>query len=373
MKKVILLSCLALSSLSYGQNHINFAYADETADSTFLGTGEFCENAHGFLFGFWQKRVDSNKCINGGGTYEMNQLLQRKIVLGSQTDTKNGFLNASMISPSNYEALNRYLYNQPMVDVSQNFHYFTINNANYLGGELVSAFFGPVRFAVGGMFKVTTDTFTTGKNDSVNLRNNLKKVVNNGGTINLNFSMPLIFSKSRYGKAHFGLFAIENIGFNPNVDTAKIVHDGLYSSDNIFYNSQTGLMPYFDLGSADANSYVRMYFEFPFYYSFGNFKGAVDKIGCDFTMLQMRGGIKVGDLFSMNITGSLWSTNKDLQSMPFVVSISGSPSQLMQTLSKGEDVDDAAKKLIEEDAKFKSKKATKSKKTTKSDDENDDN
>lgn len=224
----------------------------------------------------------------------------------------------------NTETLNKYLYNQNTFDVLQSLSMQTLGNGTYVNAEFGSFLFGPVRLGIGGAFKTSGDTT---KDDAI--KSSIQKVISSGGSVNFNFSLPLYFVRSKNDQLHFGVWGETLWGINPNIDDSTGATS--FASSNINFSNQTGLMIHFDVGSNDQTA--RLYFDIPIHYSWGNTQ--TEELGLpDFSLVKLRAGISIKDLFIMYISGPLYSTSSKVQSTPFSFSMQVSPSQISKLLSE---------------------------------------
>lgn len=199
----------------------------------------------------------------------------------------------------------------------------TISDATYISTELTSLLFGPIRLGIGGSFKTTGDTT---KNDAI--RTDLQKIITNGGNINMNFSVPLLFLRDDKDQSHFGVFALCNWGLTPNkLDT---LGNSTFTSSNLNFSNQSGINLHFDISST-SNQNARLYFDFPITYNWGNTFS--DKLSLpDFTSISMKAGIMIIDAISIHVSGPLYSTCSAVQAVPFKLTLQFSPKRISDML-----------------------------------------
>jgi hypothetical protein len=219
----------------------------------------------------------------------------------------------------NIDTLNKYFYNQGGVSVLQSAMVENFNGAHtYINAELASFLFGPVRLGVSGVFQTKGDTT---KDNAI--KSNLEKVMSNGGTFNLNFLVPLFFSRSRTEQVHFGIFAQMNHGISPGVDSTGATD---YSKD-VAYTNQTGLNFHFDVGSNDKKA--RLSFDIPLYCSISS-KNVNSEYGLpNYLAAKFLFGAVLGDLARFQLSGPIISSASKIRNAPWTISIQFAPAQLV--------------------------------------------
>jgi hypothetical protein len=190
---------------------------------------------------------------------------------------------------------------------------------SYITTELASFLFGPLRMGVGGSFLSKGDT---SKDNAI--KTSIQKIVTNGGAINFNFSLPLLFCRSAGDKTHFSIFAQMNNGINPGVDST-----GTDFSKNVSFINQSGLIFHFDAGSNDGKALLS--FDLPCYYSASsnNLKSQLNLP--NFAVVKLQVGANINQLLNIHISGPLLSSSKTIQKTPFIVSLQFSPGQVVKS------------------------------------------
>jgi len=214
------------------------------------------------------------------------------------------------------DSLNKFFYNQANIGVFQNaaVQNFT-GSKSYITTELASFLFGPVRMGVGGTFLSKGDT---SKDNGI--KTSIQKIVTNGGAINFNFSLPLLFCRSAGDQTHFSIFAQMNNGINPGVDST-----GTDFSKNVSFINQSGLIFHFDAGSNDGKALLS--FDLPCYYSASS-NNLKSQLGLpNFAVVKLQVGANINQLINIHISGPLLSSSKTIQNTPFIVSLQFSPGQ----------------------------------------------
>lgn len=239
--------------------------------------------------------------------------------LTSDKSPKAFWLNKS--SNYNIDSLNKYIYNQKRMDVFQAAALQNFSNSNVVAAELGSFLAGPLRIGVGGSFLTKGDT---SKDNAI--KKSIQQILSNGGEFNITFSMPLLYYRSRKENFHFGVFAQSNFGINPSFDSTTKTTD---FSNSVSFNNQSGLDIHIDLGANDNKG--GLYVDFPLYYVWGNNILNQNLSLPDFSVLKMQAGIQIGGLINFRVSGSLFSSSKTVQKMPYIVSIQFSPSQIAKS------------------------------------------
>ncbi len=224
----------------------------------------------------------------------------------------------------NIDTFNTWLYNQNDVDVFQN---ASIQNfastKTFISTELASFLFGPVRMGVGGAFTTKGDT-----TKDAAIKTSLQKMLTSGGSLNLNFLMPVFLTRTRHDQVHAGLYLMNNNSINPGIDSSGKTD----ISKDVWYTSQSGIIFHADFGSNDRKAAIS--FDFPFYYSWGS-NNSYQQLGIrDFGLLKMQVGAVIRDLINLHVSGPLWSSSKTVQKTPFSISLQFSPSQVAKSVQK---------------------------------------
>ncbi len=224
----------------------------------------------------------------------------------------------------NLDSFNAWLYNQSNVDVFQSAAIQNFANSKALiSTELASFLFGPVRMGVGGSFTTKGDTT---QDEAV--KTSLQKMLTSGGTVNLNFLLPLFLARTRHDHAHFSIFAAFNNSINPGIDSTGKAD----ASKEVWYTNQSGVNIHADFGSSDNKARISL--DFPFYYSWGSQNSYQQLSITDFSVLKMQIGVVIGDLINLHVSGPLLSSSKTIKKIPFGVSLQFSPSQVAQSVKK---------------------------------------
>ncbi len=240
---------------------------------------------------------------------------------------KNTSFNLFKIGNYNIDSLNNYLYQQKYLDFLQSANIQNIGaSENFINAEFGSYLFGPVKLGLGGSFKTTGDTT---KNNAI--KTSLQKLVTAGGTINLDFTLPIYFYRSRNEQFHFGIFGQMNNGLNPSISDTTGKTD--FSSSTILYTNQTGVVFHFDVASNNEQA-TKITFEIPYYYSFGNNNSYKDLRIRDFSLIKLQAGLIINNIINLNLSGPLWSSSKAIQNTPFTLSLGFAPSLIIQKVNK---------------------------------------
>jgi len=233
------------------------------------------------------------------------------------------------IGTYNTTILNNYLYNEHKFDFAGSLSLQNQGNSQFINAELVSVLFGPVRLGFGGSFKTTGDTT---KDNGI--ATNLQKIVSNGGTINTNFTMPLAFWRSRNENMHFGIIAQSNWGINPNLSDSGATLT--LFSNNINFVNEDGLLFHFDAGGNNNDTgskkvTAKLSIDLPMFYAWGNANNQVNLP--DFSVIQLRVGLIISNLVSLQISGPLYSTSKAVMNTPFSLYLQFSPSAVTKAMA----------------------------------------
>lgn len=221
----------------------------------------------------------------------------------------------------NYNKLNDYFYGNKKSDLFRSVSVQNLTNSNSLiNAELADYFFGPVRLSLDGSTKTTPDTSIEQSKGKM-----LQRILSTGGSVSASFSLPLYFARSRNEGVHFGLFAHSKWGVNPNLENEGETQT--LFSDDITFTSEQGIMLHLDAGSND-NRLAKLVLDMPFYYVFGSSLGQVQLP--DFAFIQMRTGIIVSEYYSLIVSGVLWSSSDLIRRQPFGLTLSVSPSKIIQ-------------------------------------------
>jgi len=197
------------------------------------------------------------------------------------------------------------------------------DKATYINAELISFYFNYVRLGVSGSLKATNNAET----DSESIKQDLTTILHNSGSLNLNFSMPLIFNRDRNDHIHYGLFAETSIGLTPNFEEAN---NNAYFSNDILVNHQLGLNLKFDISSNETakEKQARFLIEFPVHYSYGNNRSYQLLDISDHTTMRVNIGAVLGDKISFRVSGPMLSTKDKIMKTPFLFSLNFAPANL---------------------------------------------
>jgi hypothetical protein len=225
----------------------------------------------------------------------------------------------------NLDTLNKYIYNENVFDALQNVSIQQFTDPNTLiNSEIAAVLWGPVRMGVSGSFKSSGDT---SKDNAI--KTSLQKIVGNGGAINFNLTLPLLFCRDRTDQVHFVVFAQMNNGINPNINDST----GATSfSNNILYSNQTGIDVHFDAGSNDQSANFSL--DFPFYYSWGSKNLYAQLPVADYALLKMQLTLAINSVINLHLSTPLWSSSKTVQKIPCSISVQFSPSQAVKNASQ---------------------------------------
>ena len=136
-----------------------------------------------------------------------------------------------------------------------------------------------------------------------------------------------MFLRNQKDAYHLGLFARQSLGLLPT--TIDSNGNTSYSGKNTTFSGQSGFLFHLDAGSSnDKNVTIRLYSDVSFSYVYGNYNQAMNLT--DFSIIHLKAGCVIGDLFNFNASGPLYCTTKSIQSIPFTISIQFSPSQVAQ-------------------------------------------
>lgn len=274
---------------------------------------------------FWKKRPNVVRSIN---EVEPDAPMAEPDSLLLEQDTSETTL---VVAPDDQDAdagqlsavtyLNTYLYNQPAFAPLTSFAVQGPGTGTYINAEIGSFLFGPVRLSVGGSFQTTGDTT---KDEAV--KSSLQKIISAGGSVNFNFSVPLIFKLGENSMYNFGVFAHTIWGINPNVEdsTGKT----LFTSNDLKFSNQTGIRIYYDVGSNDGKA--RLSFDISYDYAWGNSFYELNL--ADFSIIKLRTGVIISDLVSIYVSGPLYSSSEKVQATPFTMSVQFSPQELSERL-----------------------------------------
>lgn len=218
------------------------------------------------------------------------------------------------------DQINTYFTDNAGLGTLSNFSLQTYSNATYINAELISFHFNYVRLGVAASLKAMNNS----KTDAEAVKQELTKVFQNSGSLNLNFSVPILFHRNKNDQVHYGVFAETNVGLTPNLSDA----DSAYFSSDLLVNSQAGVNIKFDISSNEEQEAkkARFYFEFPVKYIFGNKRSYQLLDVNDNTTFKLNIGAVLGDKISLQISGPLFSTSDSIMKVPFLFSINFSAS-----------------------------------------------
>jgi len=217
------------------------------------------------------------------------------------------------------DSLNGYFYNQSNVSAFQS---ATIQNftgsKTFISAEFASFLFGPVRMGLSGTFLSAGDTT---KDNAT--KTSIQKIVSNGGTIDLNFAVPLFFARARNEQSHFGIAFQMNNGINPGPDTTG----NISLTKNLSYTNQSGVVFHFDAGSNDAKALLSL--NISGYYGWG-INSAKELGVSNYAMVKVQFGAVFSSLLSLNLSGPALCSSKALLNTPWAVSLQFSPGRAVK-------------------------------------------
>lgn len=252
--------------------------------------------------------------------YKQIQSVKSKNSHDFLSDYKDSWFNIFKIRNYQVDTINAYLYQQTQLGLLSNVSLQNLGSSdNFINAEFGSYLFGPVKLDLCGTFKTTGDTT---KDKAI--KTSLQKIVSNGGSLNLNFTAPILIYRSMDEQFHFGIFAQVNNAINPSINdfTGKTS----YSSDNLLLQWQAGFIFHTDVTS-NYDQKAKLSFEMPVLYSFGN-----NNIGIgNFYLIKLKAGLVVRDLLNLSLSGTLWSSSKNIQNIPITMSLGFPISDLIKT------------------------------------------
>ena len=225
------------------------------------------------------------------------------------------------------DTFNNFFTNQDSeISAFRNISLQTFSNATYLNAELISFYFNYLRFGVSGSLKATNNVET----DAEAIKQELTKLLHNNGSINFNFSLPLIFKRTTRDHIHYGVYAETSIGLTPNF-SANVSESGkseAYFSNDILVNHQFGLNTKIDISSNESakEKKARFFIELPINYIYGNTKSYQLLDITDNTTAKISIGAILGDKISFRVSGPLLSTKDQIMRTPFLFSLDFSPT-----------------------------------------------
>ncbi len=255
--------------------------------------------------------VTLNKEINNIKVYNTNQFLSHLRPTKPFVITDLGMYQV--------DSLNGYFYNQSNVSAFQsaNIQNFT-GSKTFISAEFASFLFGPVRMGLGGTFLSTGDTT---KDNAT--KTSIQKIVSGGGTIDLNFAVPLFFARARNEQTHFGIAFQMNNGINPGSDTTGSIS----ITKNISYTNQSGVVIHFDAGSNDAKALLSL--DVSGYYGWGI--NSAKELGIsNYALMKIQFGAVFNNLLSLHLSGPALCSSKALANTPWVISLQFSPGRAVK-------------------------------------------
>jgi|EP01137_Pigoraptor_chileana_P021647 hypothetical protein len=271
------------------------------------------------------RNVETKKLIREKNLLTEKDLAKYENLIEESTKSSNDSLTEfNLFKAGHIKKLDKLVYNDPkVIDLLESFSVQTIGDGTYISGELVNAFFGPVRFGLGGSFKTTGDST---KDQAI--KSNLQKILTAGGSINTTFSLPLYYTRPVDDQLHFGVFLMTNWAITPkDLDTAQA---GLTMSSEFNFNNQSGLHLHFDVTSKGRN--VNLFADVKATYNWGN--TLTEKLQMtDFSLVDMRVGVNVNELVSLYVSGPLYSTTGSVMSVPFLLNLQFSPNKIVKELN----------------------------------------
>ena len=229
----------------------------------------------------------------------------------------------------NVDSLNSYLNSQTSYSILDNISFQNFGTGDqFVRSQIGSYMFGPVKIGLSTSIKTQTDTTkkTEEKVDNA-IQANIKRIIINGGAVNLSATVPLYFTRAAKDITHFGVYAQTNFGFLPSVlDTSA---SDVYKSTKFNFLNQTGLLLHFDI--LDNSKIAKISLDVNGYYCFGT-KETYKELGItDFSIIKAHAAFIINNIFSINVSGPLFCTSQTIKDgAPFTLSFGFSPSQFIK-------------------------------------------
>jgi hypothetical protein len=228
-----------------------------------------------------------------------------------------GKLFCPLLNKYDYDTLHYFLFGQSKVGAFQNLN-IRLGKTAFVNTEFFDTYFGPVRAAISGQYAPTEDSTTDAE-----MAKNIQSLITNGGAVSLSFIAPTLYAQSvNASTAHF-LFYFS-------------LRNGLGSINqklnDMTFNQQAGFSLYGDWNS--DNNAMGVSVEIPCYYSWGTPSLYKQFDVTDFSLVQIKVGLRVKGLVSLYVSGPLWSSTASILKTPFAATIQASPSQIAEALSK---------------------------------------
>lgn len=232
-----------------------------------------------------------------------------------------------------------YIWNSENYDVTMFNEYFSGNKTfnaisnisvqtfledTYINSQIISFYFNYIKLSLSGSLKATNNS----QNDSDKIKENLTNILHNNGSLNLNFTLPIIYNRDRKEHIHYGLFAETSVGLTPNFETTE----SAYFSNDLLVTNQVGLNFKFDISSNEneLNKKARFIVEIPVNYIYGNKKSYELLNITDNSSIRIKIGAVLGDKLNFSISGPLYSTNDLIKRTPFLFALNFSPEQILK-------------------------------------------
>lgn len=230
----------------------------------------------------------------------------------------------------NIDSLNKYLNNQTTFNILENIAFQNFGAGNqFIRTEIGSYMFGPVKLGVSTSIKTQTDTAKDAKAKVENsVQSNIKRIITNGGAININATVPLYFTRAAKDITHFGVYGQTNFVFLPSVLDTSVAD--IYKSTQFKFLNQTGLLIHLDI--LDNSKSAKFSFDLNTFYCFGT-KDTYNELGItDFFIVKAHAALELNDIFSIHVSGPLFCTSQTIKDgAPFTLSFGFSPSQVIKS------------------------------------------
>ncbi len=246
----------------------------------------------------------------------------------------NSLSDAKRITHFNLKTLFNFIYSQDgIVEAFQSASFQNVtSDVKIVNVQLASFIFGnSFRLGVGTSFNTSGNPAT---DSSLIKMADLQKIVSGGGLLNFNFSCPLLFHRSLNDNFHAGVSGLNIVSINPNFDSIGNNTIAAGFSNNFLFTDQIGFLFHLDVGSINAsNVLARLSLDIPCTYTFGS-PNTYQKLGIpDFSLINPRFGVVIGDIMSMHISWPALSTSKMIQRQPVILTLQFSPSKIASSAS----------------------------------------
>ncbi len=116
--------------------------------------------------------------------------------------------------------------------------------------------------------------------------------------------------------------------FNTSINDTASANSSYISTTNFSYTNQSGFILHFDKSSSEQKAKFSL--ELPFYY-FCGFNDIYQSLGMKyFFVLKGQIGFVVSKYVNFNLSGAIWSSNKNIQYAPWNLSLGFIPSQIVK-------------------------------------------